>query len=419
MKSIKSISSSPVARVILKHRLAVSAVIAVCAFLAVATKDFPQNKAARPPKLNLKYDSKPWADGTPESAARAAKMGATIPLSTYSITVTKDNERKARTGTIAGTSPFASTLSGSTINAIVIPLVFTIGSSTFDPTALNPAGCADTGASAMDRFMASPLVVPVTNLTFNGVNVGTTQYIDGFMRAEFWNTITAPAKITADYTNPINFSRGAAIAINPGSSGITSPSASGCLLGVVSDSFVTSELLSQILRLQTAKIISTTQAVFFMMANVVLSTATPPTLPGTPTCCIGGYHTATGTTPQFWSVMNYNTRALPVGTDVAIASHEIGEFMNDPLGSNGTPLWGDVGQVPAGSCQGNFEVGDPLTGTLGTIDMNNYSYHLQELAFFSWFFNSASTPSLGAGGKFSSNGTFAGPSKICPPGGTN
>jgi hypothetical protein len=182
---------------------------------------------------------------------------------------------------------------------------------------------------------------------------------------------------------------------------------------------VTSELLSQILRLQTAKIISTTQAVFFMMANVVLSTATPPTLPGTPTCCIGGYHTATGTTPQFWSVMNYNTRALPVGTDVAIASHEIGEFMNDPLGSNGTPLWGDVGQVPAGSCQGNFEVGDPLTGTLGTIDMNNYSYHLQELAFFSWFFNSASTPSLGAGGKFSSNGTFAGPSKICPPGGTN
>jgi hypothetical protein len=107
------------------------------------------------------------------------------------------------------------------------------------------------------------------------------------------------------------------------------------------------------------------------------------------------------------------------GTDTVIASHEIAEFMNDPLGSNGTPLWGNVGQVPAGSCQGNLEVGDPLTGTFGTIALNNYTYHLQEQAFFSWFFNSTSTPSLGAGGKFSSSGTFAGPSKICPPGGTN
>jgi hypothetical protein len=43
---------------------------------------------------------------------------------------------------------------------------------------------------------------------------------------------------------------------------------------------------------------------------------------------------------------------------------------------------------------------------------------LQELAFFSWYFNAHTTPSLGEGGKFSSNGTFGGPSKTCPPGGT-
>jgi hypothetical protein len=89
--------------------------------------------------------------------------------------------------------------------------------------------------------------------------------------------------------------------------------------------------------------------------------------------------------------------------------------MNDPLGSNATPPWGGIGQVAAGSCQDNFEVGDPLTGTLFAIALNGYTYHMQELAFFSWFFNSPTTASLGAGGVFSSNGTFTGD---CPPGGT-
>jgi hypothetical protein len=347
-------------------------------------------------------------------------------LSTYSINVTKDNERKPRTGTIVGTSPFASTLSGSTIYVVIIPVVFTIGSSVFDPTALNPSGCADsdTGATPIGRFMASPLVVPVPGLTFNGVNVGSSQFTDGFMRAEFWNTISALGKDPVNYTNPMSFSVANPIYVNPGSSGITTdPASNPCLLGAVSDSFLTTELNHQLQVLTAAKVISTTQVAFFMMTNVTLSTATPPTLPGTPTCCIGGYHTATGTTPQFWGVFNYNTRAVingvVTGTDTEIASHELAEFMNDPLGNNGTPLWGGVGQVASGSCQGNLEVGDPLTGTFGTVALNNYNYHLQEQAFFSWFFNSTSTPSLGAGGKYSSNGTFIGPSKICPPGGTN
>jgi hypothetical protein len=53
-----------------------------------------------------------------------------------------------------------------------------------------------------------------------------------------------------------------------------------------------------------------------------------------------------------------------------------------------------------------------------TIDHNGYTYNLVELAYFSWFFNARTTPSLGAGGAFSSNGTFKGPANACPPGGT-
>ena len=92
--------------------------------------------------------------------------------------------------------------------------------------------------------------------------------------------------------------------------------------------------------------------------------------------------------------------------------------MDDPLGTNATPAWGNVGQVSG--CQGNLENGDPLSGKMMPAYMlGGKAFHIQELAFFSWYFNKKGTASLGAGGKFSSNATFAGPAKACPPGGTN
>jgi hypothetical protein len=39
-----------------------------------------------------------------------------------------------------------------------------------------------------------------------------------------------------------------------------------------------------------------------------------------------------------------------------------------------------------------------------TDRLNGKTYHLQEIAFFSWFYHSS--PSLGVNGWFSSNGTF-------------
>ena len=70
---------------------------------------------------------------------------------------------------------------------------------------------------------------------------------------------------------------------------------------------------------------------------------------------------------------------------------------------NPTPAWGHIGQV--NFCQDNLEVADPLTGTniSPIVGKNGFTYHLQELAFFSWFYSS---PSIGLHGWFSNNGTF-------------
>jgi hypothetical protein len=60
--------------------------------------------------------------------------------------------------------------------------------------------------------------------------------------------------------------------------------------------------------------------------------------------------------------MDWDTTGDFGGTaDGSVSSHEIAEWMNDPLGNNPTPAWGNSGQVSG--CQRNFEVGDPLSGT--------------------------------------------------------
>ena len=71
-------------------------------------------------------------------------------------------------------------------------------------------------------------------------------------------------------------------------------------------------------------------------------------------------------------------------------------------------------ETPHGaSLQWIFQLGDPLTGgPLFEVEMpNGFTYHLQETAFFSWFYNQV--PSLGINGWYSSNGSFTRPADLC------
>ena len=90
-------------------------------------------------------------------------------------------------------------------------------------------------------------------------------------------------------------------------------------------------------------------------------------------------------------------------------SHEVGEWQNDPDTINPTPAWGHIGQVSG--CQSNLEVGDPLSGTTFNDALGGFTYHPQELAFFSWFYHQK--PSLGVNGWYSDQGTFKTFAKAC------
>ena len=148
--------------------------------------------------------------------------------------------------------------------------------------------------------------------------------------------------------------------------------------------------------LTTTGVISPSKFAIFLLRNVVQSTVSPPsTLPGL--CCILGVHSATGNPVQTYATVAWDTTGnFGAETDGAIASHEIGEWMDDPLDTNLTPAWGNIGQVTGR--QYNLEVGDPLTSTImPTINLNGKAYHMQELAFFSWFFDRLGTGVPGCG----------------------
>jgi hypothetical protein len=150
-------------------------------------------------KLHLQgyYRRFPWKQGGRQEAMTMALAGTTVPLAQYSFTASKDGQNY--TSVVVGTSPFSQPLTGSTINAVVVPLKVTIGSTTFDPTV--PNSC-DSNISALTRFRQSPLANDVPDLTMNGVDLGNVQFINGQRRAEFWTTIQG----SPDYQNEVHYS---------------------------------------------------------------------------------------------------------------------------------------------------------------------------------------------------------------------
>jgi hypothetical protein len=378
----------------------------------------------------VSYTVIPWDGGTPEEGMVQAQSGFTIPMFNYSFKASKDG--KTYSGIMAGSDPFDPASGSSGIRVVVVPLEITFSGSqslgsngrpiSFNPIAQNP--CNNYRAVDAD-FMFGPLANNVLNLTINGVNIGNVQWSNGFRRAEFWNVIAS------DYQLQLAFRESQVHNVNPGIHGVGI--FDSCFSGLGFNfrytpyiGFVSLQWLDNTLRaslipaLQKAGLFSPTQFVIFLMRNIMMTDGDP----SAGRCCTLGYHSATGNPAQTFAVVDWDEWGLTINgasgfKDAAVSSHEIGEWMDDPLGTNTTPSWGNIGQQ-RGCLNPGLEVGDPLSDghTQPSIIMNNTTYHVQELAFFSWFFNKLGVPSLGAGGKFSSNGTFHGPAKPCPPGGT-
>jgi hypothetical protein len=244
------------------------------------------------------------------------------------------------------------------------------------------------------------------DLTVDNSDLGTGQYPGLFQRASF-----------AEFTGPSGVNPGYSVALIPRVAPLLPVPAFGGMiktapcgrLGLV-DLNSLDNYIQQTIFPELSSSLQPTAFVVFLMYNVVMYEGEVFN------CCVLGYHSAF-TNPshgfglQTYAVVDFDSTLEFVGVaDIATMSHEVAEWLDDPTGNNQAPRWGHVGQVT--SCSSSFEVGDPLTGTWFAIQMSNgFTYHVQDLAFFSWFFRQ--TPSAGALGLYSLQGTFTAQSLPC------
>jgi len=405
-----------------------STTLYVCALtvpMLVASVVFGQQ--AQLPKQNpfLRYvTTLPAADKAASALPNGSKQ--TLPLFTYTVTSTRDGNTYS--GTMVGPDPFAHPGGSAKVPTQIVPVIVTTNSvfagvdsngniltqpgvTLSDPTVADDSCSSPPFDVPLTMVEQSPIVQPA-NFIYGGTDVGFVQTTESFQRANFFQLIDRGHNDGVSYhvkLDPVKTLSPVVINI-PAASGVAYPSSAfgGCPTGteaIIDLSAFETTIVNTILPALTSQGVNPGTFPIFLLHNVVEceGTGCATFSPGTG-CCVLGFHSRVPG-GQTFSPADYDTSSIFVSPvpDVSIMSHEVAEWMNDPLGNNPVPAWGHSGQQ--GACQTNLEVGDPLTGTLAPpITMpNGFTYHMQELAFFSWFYGA---PSIGVNGWFSDNGTF-------------
>jgi len=326
----------------------------------------------------------------------SAQDASTTPLQDFTRTI--QDGATTFTYTMVGKDPFVVQAKPSTtVKTFVQPVVIHLPDGhTFDPTV---ADSCDPGASALTRTQQSPIFVAQT-WKFGGTSVGKAQYVDATQRAGFFDQ-TKPTGINPNYHVKLKQVVLPKITVNVPATAAAEGTI-GCgsgFLGAVEINFWDNLVQSTLLGNMASAGLTKKDLPLFLFGNVVMFDTSPAN------CCILGYHNARGSGATFQSYANAmydNTGAFSGSGDISVLSHEISEWMDDPDVSNATKPWGHIGQVSG--CQSNLETGDPLSGTVKPKVLNGKTYHVQELAFYSWFYHQ--NPSQGINGWFSNFGKF-------------
>ncbi len=365
------------------------------------------------------------ADTVRAAVANSAMSGASgtkmLPVFNYQVVSPRDG--RLYQGVIVGANPNTRGPAAQvSVTAQLIPVILqfhtlgvsfdpttgviatTSGDRTSDPTMPDTA-CFSGSVNVPTNVMLQSPIFKNDDFNFGGTDVGTTQYVDAFQRANFWaqidrnnyHTLLKP-ELLAPLVVDVPADQGLSV-----NSDAFQPLFSLCgPEGLVEVNFLRAAVVAE---LANRKGVNPGTFPMFMLYNAAMPVGDPTMISN---CCVGGFHSINPAGPitfQTFSPFDFDVSGLFVTSahDSSIASHEVAEWVNDPFIINRTPAWGHTGQVRG--CQGNLEVGDPLTGDEAPriAGKNGITYHLQELAFFSWFFGN---PSLGIHGWDSNNATF-------------
>jgi hypothetical protein len=258
-----------------------------------------------------------------------------------------------------------------TSTVVIIPIKIVVGSDTFDPTA-----AINGGKSAIAQTIAGPLFT-ASQWTQGGTNLGNTQYEDAYTKGSLWQK----AKNAANFHDLVT----ANPTIEP--TVTITCSSPQCTTGI--NEFGGGQTIAYVALPLIDAAVQTAIAADGITANELPIAITYNEYMTSGGCCIGGYHSAYGGTgSQTYSVATYMTtnNTLVFSEDDGALSHEMGEWYEDPWINNF-------------ACGGYMEVGDPLETEpnygLYNIPLGGYTYHLQDLVFYPYFFQ---TPSQAVNG---------------------
>jgi hypothetical protein len=261
--------------------------------------------------------------------------------------------------TMVGTAP--SSNASTTVPTYIIPVKVVITSRTGTKTTFDPSHVLTNGKTATQNTVASPLFDSTTTYVQGGVNVGTTQYIDAFQRANFWGTVSSNPNYHLLLGGPTVL---AEQTLSPPARYGKTASAFGFKAGEVDINWFDGQLQT----LMTNLGIQANSLPIFLTYNVYLTQGG---------CCIGGYHSYTGSVAYMHAT--YVSTVGAFSQNVSALSHEIGEWADDPLTNNTN--------VP--SACGILEVGDPLENNPNYGDypysLGGFTYDLQDLVTVPYF----------------------------------
>ncbi len=265
---------------------------------------------------------------------------------------------------MVGTAP--STNTSTTIPTYIIPVKIVITSRSGSKTTFDPSHVLSNGNTVTTNTVDSPIFDSSTTYTQGGVDVGTTQYIDAFQRANFWGTV----KTATNYHLLLGATVLAEQTLSPSRTYGKTGTPFGFTAGEVDINWFDAQLPAIMNNLG----IQPNSFPIFLTYDVYLTQNNG--------CCIGGYHSSEGSVsnPQSYSEATYVDHVGAFSQDVSALSHEVGEWADDPLtvnyNGNNTPC-------------GILEVGDPLENNpnYGSYhySLHGFTYNLQDLVTLPYF----------------------------------
>jgi hypothetical protein len=259
---------------------------------------------------------------------------------------------------MVGTDPAKGSIN-TVVPVYIVPLKFTFADSgtVFDATA-NMIGLTQSAVQAVE---ASPIFQDAP-FKAGTVNVGNTQYIDAFQRANFWASVgTVSPNYHVVLGQPVVLPT--QVYKVPVASGQTIPGPfPNVKRGILAQNYIDSKITAPVFK----KFPQITPGAFtiFLTYNV---------FPGGNY----GYHDVFGSSPLTAKTYTYVSYLEPykqlIDADISTLAHEVGEWMDDAYVNNNTP------------CGTLLEVGDPLNTAIFPVKLGGQTWHPQDLAMLGYF----------------------------------